>query len=174
MREFKIKTTISLPQETIIKLRLKSRGIKQPQEIAYACVQKYLRKHKTLNLSNAANCTYNRELPCTGKIKFCLSAREHHTLKAMRYTQNVSVSYLIYKAINLYLESIVRYYQGLYTVDNIRNLIRYNKIQKHNEDFFKHIHRKVSFSSNSLFGLRTVIPIPKKFRREQTENTPFA
>ena len=173
MQEFKIKTTISLPEKTIIKLQTKSMGITRPQEIAYACVKKYLRKHAQQQLSNAANCLYNREQPCSGKIKFCLTPREHHTLKTMRYTQNISVSFLTYKAINLYLESIVKYYQGLYKVNNMRNLKRYNKLQKHYKDFFKHIHRKVSFSGNSIFGLRLIIPIPKMFHRETTENTPF-
>jgi len=174
MREFKIKTTISLPQETIFKLKLKSRGIGRPQEIAFSCLQKYLRKHKSLNLSNAANCTYNREQPCSGKIKFCLSTREHQTLKAIRYTQNISVSFLAYKAINLYLEGIVKSYQAAYTVDHMRNLIRINKIKNHNKEFFKHIHRKISFSGNSLFVLRLIIPIPKKFRRDEPRNTPFS
>ena len=119
-----------------------------------------LRKNKHLELSNRATCLYNKELPCTEKIKIWLSPEEHHTVKTMRLMLNISVSYLIYKAINLYLESILR--QFLFARNKHRPNNKYKLWQQQTENYLKHIHRKISFSSRCIIGLRLIIPLPKK------------
>jgi len=156
MREIHIKTTLSLPFATLKILQAKTNSRARPEELALACLKKWIRKNRQHDFSEKGTCLYNREAPCTERMKLSLSLQEHQTLKTMRLMLNVSISFMVYKAIQLYLESILRQTIDPYTM---RDKKRYLTLRKHRENFLKHIHRKISFASKTVIGIRIVIPL---------------
>ena len=171
MKEIHIKTTLSLPISTMQLLQTKISGCVRPEELALVCLKKWIRKNRQHGFSEKGTCLYNREVPCTEKMKIRLSLKEHQTLKTMRLMLNLSVSFMVYKAIQMYLDSIVRQNLGLHTVRGIRRM-RYFALQKHRDSFLKHIHRKISFASKTIIGMRIVIPLSARISKKSHCNDP--
>ena len=167
-----VKTSFSLPKTTLFELNKNLTANISRQYIVSACIRKYIRKYNRLTFSQRGTCLYNREMPCDQKIKIWLSVKEHDTLKTMRFMLNLSVSFMIYQAINLYLKSIIRLYEhSLHSKKNRR--VKYNRIKNIMDNFLKHIHRNISFRSKNLIGLRIVIPLPSKLQSKKLQKQDF-
>ena len=154
-----IKTSISLPNYTLEKLSKKIFGYIKSQDLAIFCLKKYLRRLKISNFNPKATCTYNTEA-CKAKLIIWLTEKEHYNLKVFRILTGKSVSFMVYLAIEKFLEGFLRIMGHFFKQYNKMSHQEWYNILRNS---ISGIHRKIKFIADGgrgFFGLMIVMPKP--------------
>lgn len=150
----KVRTSISLPKETFLKIAKFSGGLYNPQELALLCLRKMIRKMKTVRFSERPTACYNSE-PVDIIWGIRLTPEEHYNLKMYRILTGMSISYLTALAIDIFICGMLRVLNGkIYKIGNFAWLQTL-------KETLTHIHRKVAFNAadgKKVLGLHLVLP----------------
>ena len=156
----KIKTSVSLPAETMATIKKYKANKESHKKLALFCLKRYLSKNKISEFEKKPTCTYNAN-NSSEIMTIWLTPEEHHNLKIYRITSGLSISFLIDIAINMYLAYILRL--------SARKLnTSHATITRHIwlilESQISAIHRNVKFSYDKIVYLSIVMP-KKKIRQ---------
>lgn len=137
------RTSISLPtgqMEDLASAQLKC-GLSK-QNLALKCLKRFKKKPKQIKLNRRHTIGYNSDR-CKSKLYFYHSETLHNYAQALRYSEKMSVSFLISQAIDRYLEKILEII--------LRQKVKYLELLDKN---MGHFHRHLSFRHENILALR--------------------
>jgi len=152
------KTSVSLPKRLIEHLETARFAWFSCEQLAMACLRRYLKGLRIEEFDTRGTCRYNNE-SCEGRLYIWLRSEDAHTLKAHRYVRNVSVSFMLSQAVDKYLVSVVRTLKKMYVA---QFHVRARRWYKALRETLCHIHRKVRFSYPYVCGMSITISRPKQ------------